>query len=224
VRLENVVKSYGRGETAVRAVAGVSLAVAPREFVAIVGPSGSGKSTLLHLMAGLDLPDAGQVFVGGQPLAELSDDAVTVLRRRRIGVVFQFFNLLPMLTAEENVALPLVLDGVRLRAARPRARAMLERVGLGHRARHRPDQLSGGEMQRVAIARALVTGPLVLLADEPTGNLDSHTGEEILALVREMAERHGQAVVMVTHDARAAAHAQRVLAMRDGQVERADAR
>ncbi len=224
MRLENVVKSYGRGETAVRAVAGVSLAVAPREFVAIVGPSGSGKSTLLHLMAGLDLPDAGQVFVGGKSLQALSDDAVTVLRRRQIGVVFQFFNLLPMLTAEENVALPLVLDGVRLRAARPRARAMLERVGLGHRARHRPDQLSGGEMQRVAIARALVTGPLVLLADEPTGNLDSHTGEEILALVREMAERHGQAVVMVTHDARAAAHAQRVLAMRDGQVERADAR
>jgi len=224
VRLENVVKSYGRGETAVRAVAGVSLAIAPREFVAIVGPSGSGKSTLLHLMAGLDLPDAGQVFVGGKSLQALSDDAVTVLRRRQIGVVFQFFNLLPMLTAEENVALPLVLDGVRLRAARPRARAMLERVGLGHRARHRPDQLSGGEMQRVAIARALVTGPLVLLADEPTGNLDSHTGEEILALVREMAERHGQAVVMVTHDARAAAHAQRVLAMRDGQVERADAR
>ncbi len=224
MRLENVVKSYGRGETAVRAVAGVSLAIAPREFVAIVGPSGSGKSTLLHLMAGLDLPDAGQVFVGGKSLQALSDDAVTVLRRRQIGVVFQFFNLLPMLTAEENVALPLVLDGVRLRAARPRARAMLERVGLGHRARHRPDQLSGGEMQRVAIARALVTGPLVLLADEPTGNLDSHTGEEILALVREMAERHGQAVVMVTHDARAAAHAQRVLAMRDGQVERADAR
>jgi len=224
VRLENVVKSYGRGETAVRAVAGVSLAIAPREFVAIVGPSGSGKSTLLHLMAGLDLPDAGQVFVGGKSLQALSDDAVTVLRRRQIGVVFQFFNLLPMLTAEENVALPLVLDGVRLRAARPRACAMLERVGLGHRAKHRPDQLSGGEMQRVAIARALVTGPLVLLADEPTGNLDSHTGEEILALVREMAERHGQAVVMVTHDARAAAHAQRVLAMRDGRVERADAR
>ncbi len=224
MRLENVVKSYGRGETAVRAVAGVSLAIAPREFVAIVGPSGSGKSTLLHLMAGLDLPDAGQVFVGGKSLQALSDDAVTVLRRRQIGVVFQFFNLLPMLTAEENVALPLVLDGVRLRAARPRACAMLERVGLGHRAKHRPDQLSGGEMQRVAIARALVTGPLVLLADEPTGNLDSHTGEEILALVREMAERHGQAVVMVTHDARAAAHAQRVLAMRDGRVERADAR
>jgi putative ABC transport system ATP-binding protein len=220
VRLENVVKRYGRGETAVRAVAGVSLAVAPREFVAIVGPSGSGKSTLLHLMAGLDLPDAGDVFVGGQSLAALSDDAVTVLRRRQIGIVFQFFNLLPMLTAEENVALPLVLDGERLRAARPRARAMLERVGLGHRARHRPDQLSGGEMQRVAIARALVTEPLVLLADEPTGNLDSHTGEEILALVRAMAERHGQAVVMVTHDARAAARAQRVLAMRDGRVER----
>jgi putative ABC transport system ATP-binding protein len=220
VRLENVVKRYGRGETAVRAVAGVSLAVAPREFVAIVGPSGSGKSTLLHLMAGLDLPDAGDVFIGGQSLAALSDDAVTVLRRRQIGIVFQFFNLLPMLTAEENVALPLVLDGERLRAARPRARAMLERVGLGHRARHRPDQLSGGEMQRVAIARALVTEPLVLLADEPTGNLDSHTGEEILALVRAMAERHGQAVVMVTHDARAAARAQRVLAMRDGRVER----
>jgi putative ABC transport system ATP-binding protein len=220
VRLENVVKRYGQGETAVCAVAGVSLAVAPREFVAIVGPSGSGKSTLLHLMAGLDLPDAGDVFIGGQSLAALSDDAVTVLRRRQIGIVFQFFNLLPMLTAEENVALPLVLDGERLRAARPRARAMLERVGLGHRARHRPDQLSGGEMQRVAIARALVTEPLVLLADEPTGNLDSHTGEEILALVRAMAERHGQAVVMVTHDARAAARAQRVLAMRDGRVER----
>ncbi|HLK10284.1 MAG TPA: ABC transporter ATP-binding protein [Candidatus Binatia bacterium] len=224
MRLENVVKSYGRGDTAVRAVAGVSLEVAPGEFVAIVGPSGSGKSTLLHLMAGLDLPDAGDVFVGGQRLAALTDDAVTVLRRRAIGVVFQFFNLLPTLTAEENVALPLVLDGQRLRAARPRARAMLERVGLAHRAGHRPDQLSGGEMQRVAIARALVTEPLVLLADEPTGNLDSHTGEEILALVRATAERHDQAVVMVTHDARAATHARRVVAMRDGRVEREDAR
>jgi putative ABC transport system ATP-binding protein len=205
-------------------VAGVSLAVAPHEFVAIVGPSGSGKSTLLHLMAGLDVPDAGEVFVGGERLATLTDDALTVLRRRKIGVVFQFFNLLPMLTAEENVALPLVLDGQRLRAVRPRARAMLERVGLGHRVRHRPDQLSGGEMQRVAIARALVTEPLLLLADEPTGNLDSHTGEEILALVRDLADRHAQAVVMVTHDARAAAYAQRIVAMRDGRVEREDAR
>jgi putative ABC transport system ATP-binding protein len=223
IRLENVSKAFEQGGTQVQAVAGVTLDVHRGEFVSIVGASGSGKSTLLHLIGGLEVPDAGEVTIGGRRLGALSDDDVTLLRRRSIGFVFQFFNLLPTLTSAENVALPLLLDGQRQRSVRPKVDALLERVGLSHRRDHRPDQLSGGEMQRVAIARALVTEPLVLLADEPTGNLDSRTGAGILDLLREATTHHRQTVVMVTHDPRAAAMADRVITLEDGRI-RDDAR
>jgi putative ABC transport system ATP-binding protein len=202
----------------VRALARVSLVVARGEFISVTGPSGSGKSTLLHIMGGLDRADGGEVWVDGQRLAGLDDDAVTLLRRRRIGFVFQFFNLLPTLTAAENVALPLLLDGVPRREAERRAERMLDRVGLLLRRRHRPHELSGGEMQRVAIARALVIEPSVLLADEPTGNLDSRTGGEVLTLLTEAVADFGQTIVMVTHDARAAACSSRVVQLRDGAI------
>jgi len=184
IALSDVHKVFRQGETEVRALAGVSFEVAAGEFVAIRGPSGSGKSTLLHLIGGLDVPSAGEIRIDGALLSRLSDDELTVFRRRRIGIVFQFFNLLPTLSAEENVALPLLLDGARARDARPRALAALEQVGLAHRRRHRPDELSGGEMQRAAVARALVIEPRLILADEPTGNLDTATGEQILSLIR----------------------------------------
>jgi putative ABC transport system ATP-binding protein len=218
IHLENVAKAYRQGGSAVHALAGVSLDVPKGEFLSLMGASGSGKSTLLHLIGGLDVADSGSIRVGEQHLARLSDDALTVFRRRHIGFVFQFFNLLPTLTAEENVALPLLLDGKSIREVRPRVETMLERVGLEGRRRHKPDALSGGEMQRVAIARALVIEPMILLADEPTGNLDSKTGEDILQLIRETAERAAQTVVMVTHDARAAAYGDRIVTMCDGRI------
>jgi putative ABC transport system ATP-binding protein len=218
LRLAEVTKTYPQGGALVRALARVSLVVARGEFISVTGPSGSGKSTLLHIMGGLDRADGGEVWVDGQRLAGLDDDAVTLLRRRRIGFVFQFFNLLPTLTAAENVALPLLLDGVPRREAERRAERLLDRVGLLLRRRHRPHELSGGEMQRVAIARALVIEPSVLLADEPTGNLDSRTGGEVLTLLTEAVADFGQTIVMVTHDARAAACSSRVVQLRDGAV------
>jgi putative ABC transport system ATP-binding protein len=219
IALRDVHKVFRQGDTEVPALAGVSLEVAAGEFVSIMGPSGSGKSTLLHLMGGLDAPSSGEVLIDGTSLARLSDDEVTLLRRRRIGFVFQFFNLLPTYSAEENVALPLLLDRLRPRDVRPRVEAALEQVGLAHRRRHRPDELSGGEMQRVAIARALVIDPLVILADEPTGNLDTRTGGQVLELLRAANERRRCTVVLVTHDARAAAFGRRVVTLRDGVVE-----
>ena len=218
VRLEGVVKTFGRGDRAVHALTGLSLTVPPGAFVAIMGPSGSGKSTLLHLIGGLDVPDAGEIVVDGRSLRSLSDDELTLYRRRHIGFVFQFFNLLPMLSAEENVALPLLLDGQRWSAVRARVEHALDLVGLAPRRRHRPAELSGGEMQRVAIARALVIEPLLLLADEPTGNLDSTTGEEILKLLRHAATAHGQTILMVTHDPRGAAVGDWIVRLRDGRV------
>jgi putative ABC transport system ATP-binding protein len=218
LRLVEVLKTYTQGVARVRALAGVSLAVARGEFVSVTGPSGSGKSTLLHILGGLDRADGGDVWVDGQRLAGLDDDAVTLLRRRKIGFVFQFFNLLPTLTAEENVALPLLLDGVPRREAERRAERMLDRVALLPRRRHRPHELSGGEMQRVAIARAFVIEPAVLLADEPTGNLDSKTGGEVLTLLVKGVADFGQTIVMVTHDPRAAACSSRVVQLRDGAV------
>jgi putative ABC transport system ATP-binding protein len=211
-------KTYRQGDAEVQALAGVTLDIAQGEFVAIVGPSGSGKSTLLHLMGGLDLPTSGDILIDGTSIGRMSDDDVTVFRRRSIGFVFQFFNLMPTLSAEENVALPLLLDGKRAREIAPRVAAALEAVGLGHRRTHRPDELSGGEMQRVAIARALVIEPKLILADEPTGNLDSATGQQILDLIRRANHERGATIVMVTHDARAAAHGTRVVTMRDGQI------
>jgi putative ABC transport system ATP-binding protein len=188
------------------------------EFVSLVGPSGSGKSTLLHLVGGLDVPTAGTVIVDGHRLSEMTDDQLTVFRRRHVGFVFQSFNLLPTLTAEENVSLPLLLEGHRSAELRDRARAALERVDMGHRARHRPHELSGGEMQRTAIARALVTDPLVVLADEPTGSLDTAMGSKVLELLATINQHAGVTIVLVTHDRFAAGFGSRTLTIRDGVI------
>jgi len=218
IRLSHLRKVYRQGGTDVVALDDVSLVVPRGQFLAVMGPSGSGKSTLLHLVGGLEPPTAGEIVVDGRALSALGDDEVTIFRRRKIGFVFQFFNLLPTLSAEENVAFPLLLDGRRMAVARPRAVSMLERVGLGHRRTHRPGELSGGEMQRVAVARALVTDPVLLLADEPTGNLDTQTGEDVLRLIKESAAHGGTTVVLVTHDLRAAGYGDRVVTLRDGRL------
>jgi putative ABC transport system ATP-binding protein len=220
IALRDVHKVYRQGDVDVRALAGVSLDIAAADFVSIMGPSGSGKSTLLHLIGGLDEPTSGTISIGGTAISSMSDDEITIFRRRKIGFVFQFFNLLPTYSAEENVALPLLLDGRRAREVRPRVEAALEQVGIAHRRRHRPDELSGGEMQRVAIARALVIEPLVILADEPTGNLDTRTGEQILELVQRANQDRHCTIVLVTHDARAAGYGHRIVTVKDGLVER----
>jgi putative ABC transport system ATP-binding protein len=211
-------KQYRLGEHTVNALAGVDFLVEKGEFVAIMGPSGSGKSTLLHLLGGLDKPSDGEVTLADHRLSILNDNQATLVRRRNIGFVFQFFNLLPTLTAEENITLPLIIDGQDLRKYQARIAALLELVGLTDRRQHKPDQLSGGEQQRVAIARALVTEPAIVLADEPTGNLDSKTGTAIMELLRRSCDELGQTIIAVTHDPRAAAYADRVVFLRDGQV------
>ncbi|MDW8326580.1 MAG: ABC transporter ATP-binding protein [Anaerolineales bacterium] len=218
IRTENLTKIYGSGETAVTALDRVSIAVDAGEFVAVMGPSGCGKSTLLHLIGGLDRPTAGRVWIDGADLSTLNDARLTELRRRKIGFVFQFFNLIPVLTATENAALPLTLDGVAPALAQAKAREWLIKVGLGNRLSHRPDQLSAGQQQRVAIARALVAEPQLILADEPTGNLDSRAADEIAGLLRQASEEWGRAVVMVTHDPRIAAYADRIIFLKDGSV------
>ncbi|MSQ84509.1 MAG: ABC transporter ATP-binding protein [Myxococcales bacterium] len=218
IALHQVGKQYGGGDYAVTALREIDLAIGSGEFVSIMGPSGSGKSTLLNLLSALDRPTTGQVVLDGRDIAKLSDDEVTLFRRTRIGLVFQFFNLLPTMTAVENVLLPRMLAARTTTADREIAVQLLEQVGLGHRLSHRPGQLSGGEMQRVAIARAFVTAPAIILADEPTGNLDSATGAEVLKLLRQQAEQRGATVVMVTHDSRAAAVASRILEIRDGRI------
>ena len=212
-------KNFTRGSQEVEALRGVDLKIAKGEFVSIMGPSGSGKSTLLHLVGGLDLPTAGEVLIDGEPIQNLSDDGLSAFRRRKLGFIFQFFNLLPTLSALENVALPRLLDGESIAEVEPKARALLEQMGLGARTDHRPDQLSGGEMQRVAIARALVGDPLLILADEPTGNLDSKTGESVLRLLAEMARERGHTILMVTHDSNAASYGTRLIRLRDGGIE-----
>jgi putative ABC transport system ATP-binding protein len=218
-RAVQLTKSYGSGSGAVTALDDVTVDVRRGEFTAIMGPSGSGKSTLMHVLAGLDSPTAGQVFLGDTDISRLDDDALTVLRRRRVGFVFQAFNLVPTLDVLGNVLLPFELDG-RTPSAAERARidAVVASLGLGSRIRHRPHELSGGQQQRVAIARALATAPDVLFADEPTGNLDSRTGREVLGLLREAVTEHGQSVVMVTHDPVAASWADRTLFLADGRV------
>ena len=216
VALRDVRKVYGRGEGEVVALDGVSVGLAAGSFTAIMGPSGSGKSTFLNVAAGLDRPTAGTVAMGDTDLARLSERRLTILRRERIGFIFQAFNLLPSLTVAQNIALPLRLDGRRLR--RSAIREVAARVGLENRLRHRPSELSGGQQQRVAIARALVTRPEVVFADEPTGALDTQTGREVLALLREVVDEDGHTVVMVTHDPAAAAHADRVILLADGGV------
>jgi putative ABC transport system ATP-binding protein len=216
VSAEDVTRRFGEGDTAVDALRGVSLTVQPGELVAVMGPSGSGKSTLMHILAALDRPTSGRVEIAGEDVGHLSDGDVTMLRRRHIGFVFQFYNLLPMLTAEENVLLPLSISG-----AKPDGdfyEELIARVGLKDRRSHRPSELSGGQQQRVAIARALVSRPTIVLADEPTGNLDSTTGAEILELLRAATEEYGQTTVMVTHDAGAAAIADRILFLADGLI------
>ena len=210
--------TYGEGPTRVEALRGVDLDVDRGEFVAIMGASGSGKSTLLHLMAGLQRPTGGRVTVDGTDLSTLDDDALTLLRRRRLGIVFQAFHLLPVLSALENVALPLAIDGVARDERDRRATAALERVGLAARARHAPAEMSGGEQQRVAIARALVADPVVLFADEPTGNLDTANGDLVLGLLRVLSEEQGRTIVMVTHDDDDASVARRVVRLADGRV------
>jgi putative ABC transport system ATP-binding protein len=218
VEVHGLTKVFGTGDSRVEALKGIDLCVARGEFVAVMGPSGSGKSTLLHLIAGLDAPSAGTVRLGGDLLDERDDDKLTLLRRKRIGFIFQAFNLLDVLSAEENVALPLLIDGLAEKEAMCRATDSLERVGMAPRRRHLPGQLSGGEQQRVAVARALVTGPLLLLADEPTGNLDSANGDQVMALLRQLADEQRQTIFMVTHDARHAALADRLIRLRDGRV------
>jgi putative ABC transport system ATP-binding protein len=217
-------KSFGEGEAAVEALRGVSLGVAAGEMLAIMGRSGSGKSTLLTLLGGVDTPTSGQVLLEGADLAQMDDDQRTLIRRRRIGFVFQAFNLLPILTAEENVSLPLELDGVPAAEARQRAQRVLEMVGLTSRREHLPGKLSGGEQQRVAIARALVIEPAIVLADEPTGNLDSTNSKRITQVLRELVDQHGQTIVLVTHDPAVAEHADRVIFLHDGQIEREELR
>ena len=216
VHANDLTRTYGEGETAVHALQGVSLDIPKGDLTAIMGPSGSGKSTLMHILAGLDKPTAGEVAIAGTQITRLGDSDLTKLRREHIGFVFQFFNLLPMLTAEENVLLPLTIAGEK-----PDAEffeTLLHNVGLADRRKHRPSELSGGQQQRVAIARALVSRPTVVFADEPTGNLDSKTGSEILDLLRHSVEEYGQTTVMVTHEPRAAAIADRVLFLADGRI------
>jgi putative ABC transport system ATP-binding protein len=218
VRAQDVTRRYGEGATAVEALRGVSIDVAAGQLVAVMGPSGSGKSTLMHILAGLDKPTSGEVTIAGTEITSLDDGSLTRLRRQHIGFVFQFFNLLPMLTAEENVTLPLSIAGEK--AEERWLDELLETMGLADRKTHRPAELSGGQQQRVAIARALVTRPTILFADEPTGNLDSKTGGEILELLRSSVDAYGQTTVMVTHEPRAAAIADRVLFLADGLIVR----
>jgi putative ABC transport system ATP-binding protein len=219
MELVEVTKHYQQGRRSVQALRGVSLKIDTGEFVAIMGPSGSGKSTLMHLLGALDTPTSGQALFLGKDLQAMSDRERSLLRRARMGFVFQFFNLLPTLTAAENVALPLLLGGQSRGKALRDAEASLERVGLRDRAGHYPDEMSGGEMQRVAIARALVTEPDAVLCDEPTGNLDSATSQEVLTLLRGLPEPGRRSVVMVTHDPQAAAYGDRLVQIRDGLVE-----
>jgi putative ABC transport system ATP-binding protein len=216
VAAREISRRYGEGDTAVDALRGVSLDVSQGQLTAVMGPSGSGKSTLMHILAGLDRPTSGEVSIAGTSIGELGDTELTKLRREHIGFIFQFFNLLPMLTAEENIVLPLELAGRKL--DKEWVDEVIGKVGLSDRREHRPSELSGGQQQRVAIARALISRPTVMFADEPTGNLDSHTSAEILQLLRESVSAYGQTTVAVTHDANVAAIADRVLFLADGRI------
>jgi putative ABC transport system ATP-binding protein len=214
----DVARHYGSGDTAVHALRGVSLEIEPGKLTAVMGPSGSGKSTLMHILAGLDQPDGGEVWIGDTEVTGLDDAGLTALRRDHIGFIFQFFNLLPMLTADENILLPLEIAGRK--PEQGWYEELIDKVGLGDRLSHRPSEMSGGQQQRVAVARALASRPTVMFADEPTGNLDSTTSAEILALMRDLVDGFGQTTVMVTHDPHAAAIADRVLFLADGEIVR----
>ncbi len=223
LEVTNLKKIYGEGTHLVEALADVSFQVERGQFTALMGPSGCGKSSLLHLIGGLDRPSQGSVRIHNCNLESLSDDELSAFRRQHLGFIFQFFYLLPTLTALENVALPLLIDGKSLREVTPRAIELLNMIDLGHRVHHRPDQLSGGEMQRVAIARALITDPLLIIADEPTGNLDTRTGTMVLELLQTMAREHEQTILMATHDPKAAHYGDRVIHIRDGLIEKDEA-
>ncbi len=212
----DVTRQYGEGDSAVHALRGVSLEIPHGQFAAVMGPSGSGKSTLMHILAGLDVPTSGQVWVGDEEITAMDDDELTLLRRRSIGFIFQFFNLLPMLTAQQNVVLPLSIAGEDIDSEW--VDEVMEKVGLADRRSHRPSELSGGQQQRVAIARALVSRPAILFADEPTGNLDSTMSEEILQALRDSVDSYGQTTMMVTHEASAAAVADRIVFLADGET------
>ena len=220
IRCLDVCKIYKQGENEITALAGITLDIVKGSFAVIMGPSGSGKSTLLHLIGGLDRPSSGDLLVDGRLIGQMADDQVTLFRRSKIGFVFQFFNLLPTLTALENVALPLVLDGRSKFESEQRAQALLKKVGLEERKKHLPEELSGGEIQRVAVARALAFDPPILLADEPTGNLDSKNGTAILAMLSQISKEDRCTVVMVTHSEAAAGYADRKIYLRDGQIDR----
>jgi putative ABC transport system ATP-binding protein len=223
IRCIDVRKVYRQGKNEITALDGVSLDIARGEFAVIMGPSGSGKSTLLHLIGGLDRPTSGELLVDQRLVAQMADDQVTLFRRTKIGFIFQFFNLLPTLTALENVTLPFVLDGRSNAEAEQRARVLLDKVELEHRKDHLPEEMSGGEIQRIAVARALAFDPPILLADEPTGNLDSKTGESILSLLRQINRDNGCTIVMVTHSQEAAGYGNRTIFFRDGKVEKENA-
>jgi putative ABC transport system ATP-binding protein len=218
VQAESLTKVYGAPDKPIYAVDGVNLTVEEGEFLAIMGPSGSGKSTLLYLLGGLDRPTEGKVYLRDADIFALNDDALSRLRRTQIGMVFQFFNLIPVLSAQENVAIPLILDGVSRKDALNRANEALARVGLSDRSAHRPAELSGGQQQRVALARALVTKPALILADEPTGNLDSRSGDEVVQMLRRAVDDWKQTLVLVTHDPRIAAYSDRIVFLKDGQI------
>jgi putative ABC transport system ATP-binding protein len=215
----NLKKVYGQGNHSVEALADVSLTLERGQFTSLMGPSGGGKSSLLHLIGGLDRPSRGTIFINGRSLDSMSDDELSAFRRQHLGFIFQFFYLLPTLTALENVALPLLIDGYSLKEVSARATELLGMIGLSHRVQHRPDQLSGGEMQRVAIARALITDPVLIIADEPTGNLDSKTGTMVLELLQTMAREQGHTILMATHDQNAASYGDRLITIRDGRIE-----
>ena len=220
LRMDHLTKVYGTGENAVRAVDDVSFSVEKGEFLAIIGPSGSGKSTLLHILGGVDRPTSGKVFLGGQDVYAQSEDALTIFRRRQVGLIYQFYNLIPVLTVEENITLPVLLDGREINWER--LEDLLQTLGLTDRRGYLPNQLSGGQQQRVSIGRALMTAPAVVLADEPTGNLDSKNSQEIVSLLKQSNRKYGQTLIVITHDENIALQADRVIAIEDGKIVRDD--
>lgn len=222
VKVENLTKIYGKGDTEVRALDNVSFSIPQGQFVAIVGPSGSGKSTLLHILGGVDTPTSGSVQIGGTDISKLDETALAIFRRRQIGLIYQFYNLLPILTVEENLTLPLLLDGRK--PDKQQIRALVATLGLSERLKHLPNQLSGGQQQRVSIGRALVNNPALVLADEPTGNLDSENSREIIALLRRFNRESSQTVVIITHDERIALSADRIISVEDGRIVRDEVR
>lgn len=220
--VKNLSKTYGKGDTMVKALDGVSFSVEQGEFVAIIGPSGSGKSTLLHILGGVDTPTSGSVIINDTDISQLDETALAIFRRRQIGLIYQFYNLIPILTVEENLTLPLLLDGRK--PDKKQVQTLIDKLGLSHRLTHLPNQLSGGQQQRVSIGRALVNNPALLLADEPTGNLDSENSKEIIALLRHFNKEFKQTVIIITHDEKIALSADRIISIEDGKIKRDEVR